>query len=632
MEKRSPKAAIHESERRFRVLVENTPDVVMTLDRKGEIQYINHTLPEYTVDDVIGTCVTDYLPPEDGQRYIQAITEVFEVGESRVLLIEAAGPTSWLSRLSPVKLDGSVESVMVIATDITELKQRASQQAAIAELGQRALAGMPLPEFMDLVVNVVADVLSIEFCKILKLLPGGDDLLLLAGVGWKEGLVGHARVHVEDNSQAGYTLQRREPVIVEDKSTERRFTLPPLLEDHGVVSGMSVVIYGPSQPYGVFGAHTAKRRIFTKNDASFLQSAANLLGTVIENAAVADRLRVSEDRLRKLFEQSNDAVFIHNIRGKILDVNPRACELTGYDENELRGLMLGALHPAEDTAASINALELTKQEGSARFESKMIRKDQTVIDVEISARIIGEERDVIQGIVRDISRRKKFEQEITKLSNENRWLARQTMAAQEQERKRIALELHDELGQVVSAIKMDANIVQRDARKPRVREVAREISMLSDQVVDMVTSMMERLHPLALRHAGLIDTLREMINAVQRRHKDIEVGFHTSGEFELADEECSINIYRVVQESLTNVVRHSQANRVQISLNKHPDSIELTIQDNGRGMDMDKIRPGHGLLGMRERIQLLGGEMSIDSAPGNGVKISAIIPTTKEMD
>ncbi|MFQ5586651.1 MAG: PAS domain S-box protein, partial [Thermodesulfobacteriota bacterium] len=115
--------ALSRSERTFRTLVEHSPDVIMLIDRGATISFINHTLPEYAVEEVIGTRATDYLHDEDGSRYLEALNEVFAAGEQRSLELSAAGPTQWLTRFIPLKEDGAVQSAMVIATDITERKQ-----------------------------------------------------------------------------------------------------------------------------------------------------------------------------------------------------------------------------------------------------------------------------------------------------------------------------------------------------------------------------------------------------------------------------------------------------------------------------------------------------------------------------
>jgi GAF domain-containing protein len=115
-----------------------------------------------------------------------------------------------------------------------------------------------------------------------EILPGGDELRLWAGVGWEEGLVGRATVKAGFESQVGYALLVNEPLIVEDLATETRFRPPPVLHEHGLVSGMSVVIHGRYGPVGVLGAYTRSRRFFSEEDANFMQAVANVLATAIE--------------------------------------------------------------------------------------------------------------------------------------------------------------------------------------------------------------------------------------------------------------------------------------------------------------------------------------------------------------
>lgn len=180
--------------------------------------------------------------------------------------------------------------------------ERARQQAVVADLGQRALADIDLSALMDETVALVARTLDVEYSKILELLPGGDALLLRAGVGWNEGLVGRATVGAGADSQAGYTLASRAPVIVPDLRRETRFSGPPLLHDHGVVSGMSVIIHSRDgadsqvQPFGVLGVHTIRRRTFTQDDIHFLQAVAHVLATTIQ------RRQAEEERARLLAE------------------------------------------------------------------------------------------------------------------------------------------------------------------------------------------------------------------------------------------------------------------------------------------------------------------------------------------
>lgn len=178
-----------------------------------------------------------------------------------------------------------------------ELKTRERQQAAVAQLGQQALAGKPLDCLMNQAVALVAQILEVESCQVLELLPNRQEFLLRAGVGWKAGLIGQAKIRVGMDSQAGYTLSSTEPVVVEDLRQETRFSSPSLLHDQSVVSGLSVIVPGQNRPYGVLEAHTSHRRNFTKDDVHFLQATANVLTTAIEHQQAEEALRRAHDEL-----------------------------------------------------------------------------------------------------------------------------------------------------------------------------------------------------------------------------------------------------------------------------------------------------------------------------------------------
>jgi PAS domain S-box-containing protein len=173
--------------------------------------------------------------------------------------------------------------------DITEtriaqqrLHARAIQQAGLADLGQRALAGMDVQDLMQYATEVVTSTLDVEMAKVLELQPDGTNLLVRAGTGWHEGVVGHTLVSAGPEAHAGYTLARLEPVVVDDLRTEKRFPGMPILHQHGVASGMTVVILGHDGPFGVLGAHSRQPRRFSPDDIHFLSSVANIISMAIE--------------------------------------------------------------------------------------------------------------------------------------------------------------------------------------------------------------------------------------------------------------------------------------------------------------------------------------------------------------
>ena len=202
----------------------------------------------------------------------------------------------------------------------TQLARRNRQQEAVARLGQAALEGADMPVLLDKVVREVAAALDVEFAKIVEPAGDGQTLVLRAGVGWRHGLVGHATVSLEGGSQAAYAIQAHGPVIVDDLATETRFSAPPLFVEHGITSGLSVLVGHRDAPYGVLGAHSRRRRDFTQDDINFMQAVANLLGAAIARTRIEAELRRHRADLEGLVQE----------RTRMLEASNRELEAFSY--------------------------------------------------------------------------------------------------------------------------------------------------------------------------------------------------------------------------------------------------------------------------------------------------------------
>src|SRR5205085_3902942 len=253
-ERERAEKVLRESEQSYRLLFESNPHPMWVYDREtlsflavneAAIRYYRYSREEF-----LAITIKDIRPPEDVPALLEKVSQVtpginIAAGRHR----KKDGTFIDVEIVSHTLTFAGRSAELVLAMDVTErkraeeeLKARARQQAAVAELGQRALSGTDLDALMDEAASLVTRMLGVKYCKILELLPEGDALLLRAGVGWKDGYVGRATVGAGLNSQAGYTLLSSEPVVVEDLSAETRFNGPPLLHEHEVVSGMSVII------------------------------------------------------------------------------------------------------------------------------------------------------------------------------------------------------------------------------------------------------------------------------------------------------------------------------------------------------------------------------------------------------
>jgi signal transduction histidine kinase/CheY-like chemotaxis protein len=229
-----------------------------------------------------------------------------------------------------------------IFEDITERKKSEvliseimKQEESVSVLGQNALEGIDLDPLLNDAVRIVTNILNVEYCKVLKLLPDKKNMILKAGKGWKKGLVGKATVRGDDNSQAGYTLTTGGPVIVDDLRKDTRFTGPPLLIDHGIVSGISVVIGSIDNPYGVLGAHTSRKRTFKKNDVHFLMSISNVLASAIRRKQNESLLYQSKRDWEETFNAITDMVTVQDRNFNIIYSNKAADKILRLPDLEV---------------------------------------------------------------------------------------------------------------------------------------------------------------------------------------------------------------------------------------------------------------------------------------------------------
>lgn len=244
----------------------------------------------------------------------------------------------FMRRILPYRTsENKIDGVVITFTDITGVKQasrqverRERQATVVAELGRAAVGGASLENLFTETITHVAATLDNEYCKVLELLPGGRNLKLVAGVGWQDGLVGHATVDTGIDSQAGYTLQMGGPVIVEDLRSEKRFNGPRLLHDHNVVSGMSVVIGQRDEPWGVLGTHTTRPMNFTTDDANFIQSVANVLSEAIASENYEKRLRRDALRAQLVHEAATMAAETESLDQALKGCLELVCRYTNW--------------------------------------------------------------------------------------------------------------------------------------------------------------------------------------------------------------------------------------------------------------------------------------------------------------
>ena len=214
---------------------------------------------------------------------------------------------------------------------------------------------------------------------------------------------------------------------------------------------------------------------------------------------------------------------------------------------------------------------------------------------------------------------------------ENRRLTRRSLEIQEEERRRLAQELHDELGQSLSAITAIATSMEQSGSKTgqNVVESTRIIKTIADDMYGVARGMIRQLRPAVLDELGLVPAIQQLVDEWNSAHADTFCHLEINADCSMPADVVKINIYRIIQESLTNAARHSSAKNVYISLDnsrKNSSDLVLEISDDGQGFDPGKTRKGMGLSGIRERVDSMGGEFHLATEVNKGVKIAIILP------
>jgi PAS domain S-box-containing protein len=374
-----------------------------------------------------------FYTPQSSARLDAAIQGAIRTGASYELdleLVRTDGTVRSVTGRGEAERDADGQVVLVRGSvhDVTDRKQAENEirllarlQAALAEIGQKALRGDHSGNLPDEAVALVAQTLGVEYCKVLELLPDGKALLLRSGTGWSTGLVGHATVDTGADSQAGYTLLSDRPVIVEDLRTETRFSGPPLLHEHGVVSGMSVIIATSEGPYGVLGAHTTKKRSFSGDEVNFLSAVANVLGMTIERDRTERALQKSVEEVLDLYNNAPCGYHSLDKDGVFDRINDTELFWLGYTRGEIIGKMNFAslLTPGSLTSFHENFPRLKAQGVVRDLEFDIVRKDGTILPALLSATAINDSAGNYlssRSTMYDITARKRAENEIRMLA------------------------------------------------------------------------------------------------------------------------------------------------------------------------------------------------------------------------
>ncbi|HSM55599.1 MAG TPA: PAS domain S-box protein [Candidatus Sulfomarinibacteraceae bacterium] len=664
---------LQENHQQYQSLFDHNPDSVYHFDLQGNFLSANsqlESLTGYTIDELMNMSFVPIVDPAHLQKTVEHFQRA-AAGEPQNY--DTVGVRKDGARFDanvtniPIIVGDQVVGVYGIAKDITRRKQAARQQSAVVSLGQRALSGVPLATLLHEAVDHIARGLNVEFSHILQLDPQQDSFLLVEGAGWREDLIGNARIPTGTGSQAGYTLLANwdvhqdsarddaglhagAPVVMSDAAAEARFTICDLLRRHEVASGLTVAIPGLQRPYGVLGAHSQSPRQFTDDDGQFLQVVANILGGAITRETLYRQLQAQTQQMQKIIDAVPEGLLLLDDQFRIRLTNPVARSLlpiiNGSDaDNALTHLgqtsMAVIATDVERNGTSIREIKVSAGDGSASERIFEVLTSIAAIDADETGWLLA---------IREVTEERLFQERIQ---------LQERLAAVGQ----LAAGIAHDFNNILAVITLNTQLLQMTPNLPdgapgrlqTILETSQHAARLITQILDFSRrSVMER------KQFDLRSFVEETVELLRRTlAKTIAVEFMgTTGALHIRADRTRL------QQVIMNMAFNARdampdGGRLTITLEhivvRDDDSSDpelnpgrwalLTIADTGSGMTPEvmsriyepffttkgpKEGTGLGLAQAYGVVKQHGGHMTVTSRQGQGATFRVYLPLANE--
>ncbi|OQC47969.1 MAG: Oxygen sensor histidine kinase NreB [Deltaproteobacteria bacterium ADurb.Bin026] len=601
--------ALRESEEKYRALVNGASDAIVIVDENGNIFEANRKMEEllgYLKGDLIGKNIIDVHPVDELKRTVAAFKDIIKSGEG---VLYNAFALAKDGRVIPVDITGSVvrysgRAVMQgIFRDVSERK--ASEERLLASKKRYHLLLDALQEG----VWAIDEHSNTVFAN--------THMAEMLGYTVNDMIGKHAFSFISKEYIDFFEHKNEQ----RKKGIKERFDLGLVKKD-----GRTIYVLIESAP------------IFD-DEGNFRGSIAGITD-ITENRRIMKEYVKSEEKFRNIFDKSPMGIFQSTIDGKFISVNPALARMLGY------GSAQEVISSISDISRQIYANPKQCEEfvkimrmkpDAARFEGQFIRKDGSVWSGKLTIRIISDENNIphhLDGFVEDITKQKETEEKLKQAMKRLSMLSRRLLEVQETERRHIARELHDEIGQALTAVKINLQAVERAGNKKSTMIPIQECIRVVDRLLQQVRNLSIELHPSILDDLGLVAALRWYVDWLSQQ-SIMKGSFVTNLTEERLSSVLELTCFRVAQEALTNVVRHARAKNIIVELEKKEGHIHLRIIDDGVGFDVANARAdaikGYslGLLGMEERISLVKGFLELKSVIGKGTEVNVILPYEK---
>ncbi len=494
---------------------------------------------------------------------------------------------------------------------------------------------LDLHQMLQHAMDKVQEIMGVEKWLLYLVDEESDELTLEAWHGVSNEFTELAkRIRVGEGLN-GCVAQTGEPLATKDLSISSVLSSEIGMREN-VRSQLTVPIKSKGKVLGTFCAATSETREFASEEVELAVAIGNAIGVAIENAQLYEKerealeqLRQSEENYRGLFENATGAIEVHDLNGKIVNANKAFEKLTGYSVEEVQGMSATKFLAPKDVKA-VEELLRAQYRGDPvdnLIEFPLRRRDgsQAVVELMPSLIIRNGHPVGVQSIVRDVTEQRRMQENL-------RYYVSQVLKAQESERLRIARELHDDTAQALTGVSRRLDMLSSGADVPE--DIAHRLDELRDQtdtILDGVRRFSQDLRPPVLDDLGLLPALKWLLIALEEQD-GIESNTRLLGDPRRLPKDAELALFRIAQEALSNVRKHSHASAVELTLDFRDQRIAMTVADNGDGFELpptagDLASSGKlGVIGMQERARLLGGTIDIESKPGEGTKVVVTVP------
>ena len=543
---------------------------------------------------------------------------------------------SWLIHRQQQAVHQLENTQQELQADVQIIKDDEKRLASLNQIASTVSESLELSNVLSNAIDNVIDVMKADVAWIFLLDEATSELSLANHRGTSEELArGVDRLKLGEGFN-GRVAQSGQPLFVEDASQDPRLTRE-VVSKFKLHSTLIVPLRSKRKVNGTLCIAMHSYRQFQPEEVELLTAIGNQIGVAVENAhlyqqqqVTTQELRISEERYRGLFENSSDAIFICSTTARIISVN-RTCEqLTGYTQKELKSTTLYDLFSGvgKEKVSQLFSGKIGRVKVGGTEEIRLTRKNGTEAFVELrfSPLLRGDEVIGLQVVAQDVTEERQLRQNME-------YYMKQITRAQEDERLRISRELHDDTAQVLATLTrgLDSLITgEKKLTKPVIEHLGK-LHETANSALEGVRRFSQDLRPSILDDLGLVPALEWLITDLKESYEITTKVSITGSKRRLAPEE-ELTVFRIAQEVLSNVRRHSQASTVEMTLDFGADALTLIISDNGKGFNMpqrtsDLALSGKlGIIGMRERARLIGGTIIVQSELGVGTTVTLRIP------